>query len=244
MSHPINNLRFLELSIACDEVLPCMGLFQQLGFQSLPTNEIWDYPYAVMSDGRCFIGLHDKAHFEKISENSRFSFACEDISNAQRFLNDKSHYLAYSDLDSDDTAQNALFISPSGIGAHFIAARPFSPPSEKTDSTLGYFRGYLFPKSHEEESLSFWEDIGLLAMHDEDSKYIQLSTNNFNAVVSDFDQLKELALLFEHPEPESIFPHLARYGMGINMPENGLAMNGVFSITAPNGIELIVKKES
>ena len=242
MSKVISNLRFLELSIACDDVLHSLSFFQELGFHTIDTNDIWDYPYVVISDGRCSIGLHQKENFDLISPITRFAFAHNDVALVQREMLDQDHQITYSDLDSDDIIQNTLFTAPSGVGAHILAARPFSPLSQPQESVLGYFRSYLVPHGKNGQSLSFWEHLGLLVTEDKEHG-VHISTTEFNAVLAEFD-FAQPALIFEHQDPESIFPHLARFGVAISMPETGLPMDGVFSIKTPQGIDLIVRKEN
>ena len=243
MSHPISNLRFLELSLYSEDVLHDLNFFQELGFQSIQTNDIWDYPYAVISDGRQYIGIHQKENFEQISPITRFSFAHENIEETHRQIHDNNQTLIFSDLDSDDKIQHTLFRAPSGLGTHILAARPFSPLSNPKESALGYFRAYLIPHTKLNDSYVFWEQLGLLVTEDK-MHGIHISNKDFNAILGEFSDLEQPALLFEHPEPNSIFPTLARHGISVNMPESGLPMNGVFSIKTPLGVELIVRQES
>jgi len=243
LANIIRNLRFLELSIACDDVLHSLTFFQELGFQAIETNDIWDYPYVVISDGRCYLGLHQKEHFEQISPITRFAFAHNEVEDVIRALADEPHHLAFYDLDSDDKVQHCLFQAPSGFGTHIIAARPFSPLSIPKKSELGYFRAFLLPHNDAKSSTGYWEKLGLLLMEDEEN-VIHISTTDMHVIAGSFPSLKEPALLFEHEDPESIFPHLARFGIAVDMPENGLPMDGFFCIKTPQGIDLIVRKES
>jgi len=89
---PISNLRFLEYSIACENVLHSLEFFQSLGFSALATNDIRSYPYAVVTDGRCFLGLHEKNHFNELSMQPRFSFVHDEISPIVRYLNDNNYH--------------------------------------------------------------------------------------------------------------------------------------------------------
>ena len=50
--------RFLEISIYTPAIQESLEFYESLGFQQASVSETWPYPYAVVSDGRLFIGLH------------------------------------------------------------------------------------------------------------------------------------------------------------------------------------------
>jgi len=188
------------------------------------------------------LGLHQKENFDAISAVTRFTFAHNDVASTQRLMLDNNYHLLLGDLDNDDHVQHCLFASPSQLGCHILAARPFSPLSETSESKLGYFRTYLVPNSQATDSIRFWENLGQLVIEDE-LHGIHVSSQNFNALIGKFQDLSQPALLFEHPDPESIFPLLARFGIAINMPDSGLPMGSHFSVRTADGIELIIKSE-
>ena len=138
--NPLSNLRFLEYSVPYDNVLDNLKFFEQLGFTALPTNDIWDYPYAVITDGRCFIGLHAREHFEQLSTQPRLSFVNDEIGPIVRYLNDHSHTVMKSSL-SEDEFQHTVFKGTNQAAINILAARSFSPPAKENhkDSLLGYF---------------------------------------------------------------------------------------------------------
>ena len=50
--------RFLEVSVHAPEILESLAFYEQLGFTQATVGETWSHPYAVVTDGRLFIGLH------------------------------------------------------------------------------------------------------------------------------------------------------------------------------------------
>ena len=50
--------RFLEISVHAPDVLASLAFYEELGFSQVTTGEAWPYPYAVVTDGRLGIGLH------------------------------------------------------------------------------------------------------------------------------------------------------------------------------------------
>ena len=50
--------KFLEISIHAPDIKASYEFYEGLGFRSVDVGEIWSHPYAVLSDGAIFLGLH------------------------------------------------------------------------------------------------------------------------------------------------------------------------------------------
>jgi hypothetical protein len=53
--------RFLELGLGAPDILESLHFYRTLGFTELAVGEVWPHKYAVVTDGRIFIGLHGQA---------------------------------------------------------------------------------------------------------------------------------------------------------------------------------------
>jgi predicted lactoylglutathione lyase len=241
---PLRNLRFLEYSIACESVLHTLEFFQQLGFTPLPTNDIRDYAYAVITDGRCFLGLHEKNSFEKISDQPRLSFVHDDIPPIVKHLNNNSITVLQADL-AEDEFQQTVFKGPNHSIVNILAARSFSPPPRENykDSVLGYFRGIVSPTTRLDKSTEFWEQMGLLVMPTLDDDVVAVSSNQLTMLLVDNDEISEPGVIFEHPKPESLFPHFSRYGINLEVSEQHMILESEYLLKAPNGLHIWVKRE-
>src|SRR6202165_3485125 len=51
---------FHETSIAVDDVRASIEFYERLGFTQAPTTDTLTHPYGVLTDGRLFIGLHQR----------------------------------------------------------------------------------------------------------------------------------------------------------------------------------------
>lgn len=242
--NPLSNLRFLEYSIPCENVLHNLEFFQQLGFTALPTNDIRNYPYAVVTDGRCFIGLHEKNYFESISQNPRISFVNENIAPIVSHLHDNDMSVLHSQLDEDEF-QQTVFKSPHQTVVNVLAARSFSlPPKESyKDSVLGYFRGIVLPTSKLDKASEFWGNLGQLVMPTNNEKSMAVSSNRLNMLLVEDDNHDASGFIFEHPEPEQLFSHFSRYGITLEVSEQSLVLDSEYLLKAPNGMRLWVKRE-
>ena len=50
--------RFLEISLAANDVAESLAFYEALGFVQAVVGEAWPHPYAVVTDGRISLGLH------------------------------------------------------------------------------------------------------------------------------------------------------------------------------------------
>ena len=50
--------RFLELSVATDDIRTSVEFYERLGFTQCVTSDVWPHPYGALTDGRLVIGLH------------------------------------------------------------------------------------------------------------------------------------------------------------------------------------------
>ena len=50
--------RFLEYSVATPDVAASLEFYIKLGFSPAEVGEAWPHPYAVVTDGRIHLGLH------------------------------------------------------------------------------------------------------------------------------------------------------------------------------------------
>ena len=99
------------------------------------------------------------------------------------------------------------------------------------------------PTSKIKRSSAFWEEMGLLVMQTFDDNVVSVSANRLNLLLVDDEDRDVPGLLFEHPQPESLFPHFARYGLTLEVSEKNLILDSEYLLKAPNGLHLWVKRE-
>ena len=51
---------FHEISLAVDDVRAAVEFYERLGFTQATTTDTYSHPYGVLTDGRLFIGLHQR----------------------------------------------------------------------------------------------------------------------------------------------------------------------------------------
>jgi len=240
---PVSNLRFLEYSIPVDNVLHSMQFFQELGFKSLITNDIRSYPYAVITDGRCFIGLHERSEFNKLGQAPRFSFVHDEIAPIVRYLGDNNYQLINSQLD-EDQFQQTIFRSPTDTVINILAARTFSLPStdERKNSFLGHFKGFVVPTSNVQNCVNFWESLELLVLPLPDEQTVSISANRLNMLLVENSTHRLPGLFFEHVQPEALFPLFSRLGLTLEVGENNMVLGSEFRFKTPDGLHVWIKR--
>ncbi|MBT8141409.1 MAG: hypothetical protein HKN88_00350 [Gammaproteobacteria bacterium] len=244
-SNPLSKLRFLELSVPAANVLNSLTFFQQLGFTSIHTNDIWNYPYGVISDGRCFIGLHDANHYQVTGEHPRLSFVHEHVAPLLNGLQDSDFSVLHAETD-EDRFQHASLKGIDNIPLHIMAARSFSPPSghQRKDSLLGYFRGVVLLTANLHKAEKFWNDVGLLVMPIEEEQCLMVSSNRLNMLLLEKNASDQCGLLFEHPQPESLFAQFARFGITLKVGEDDLVLGSEYQFRTPDGMPIWIRREA
>ncbi len=53
--------RFLEASLATPDIQASLDFYVKLGFSQAEVGDAWPHPYAVVTDGRICLGLHQAA---------------------------------------------------------------------------------------------------------------------------------------------------------------------------------------
>ena len=161
--------RFLEISLPAPRTLESWQFYQALGFTSATVGEIWPHRYAVVTDGRVAIGLHDAT-----LEGPTLSYVLPDLARHTAELE-----AAGIEFDSrvlgDDAFNEARFQAPAGVRARLVEARTFSPPERAKGSLLGWFEEYAVPVSDLERSRAYWEALGFVTAAEEDEPWPHLS---------------------------------------------------------------------
>src|SRR5512138_541747 len=115
--------RFLEISVQAPDIRESLSFYETLGFEQLLVGEVWPYPYAVVTDGRLYIGLHA----QRIREPT-LTFVLQDL--RARLDDLESLGIGFEELDiAPDVFNHASFVDPSGQRVTLVEARTFSPPS-------------------------------------------------------------------------------------------------------------------
>jgi hypothetical protein len=161
--------RFLEVSIPVPRILESWQFYQSLGFTSATVGEIWSHRYAVVTDGRIAIGLHDAP-----LEHSVISFVLPDLAHHTAQL-EAAGVRFESQVLGDDAFNEARFVAPAGQFVRLLEARTFSPPERVHSSVLGWFEEFAVPVGDLERARAYWEKLGFVTAAEESAPWPHLS---------------------------------------------------------------------
>lgn len=152
--------KFLELSLHAPAILESIEWWEKLGFRQLDTNDVWRHPYAVVSDGRAIIGLHQYPF-----ESPALTFVRPGLADALPALRAAGVEFAFAKT-GDDEYHEAGFLSPDGQMIALLESRTHSPPAfdESDFSVGGELDALHLPARRIDRSLPFWARLGLTVL--------------------------------------------------------------------------------
>jgi len=156
--------RFLEFSLATPDIRASLDFYSRLGFSQAQVGEAWLHPYAVVTDGRICLGLHQQA----IPAPS-LTFVRPELLKFLDHLEGRGIEFEFRHLGNDVFNEVGWF-DPSGQLVRLIEARTFSPSKRlATDTSLcGYFLEIAMPSPGGESAKQYWEEFGFVGMDEMD----------------------------------------------------------------------------
>lgn len=187
--------RFLEVSVHAPDVLASLGFYERLGFTQLSTGEAWSYPYAVVTDGRLAIGLHQR----ELAQSPLLSFVLPDLFEHAEGLERIGIEFLSRRLGSD-VFNELSFETPGGQLLRLLEARTFSPSQRAPGATsrLGWFEEVALPVDDIRTAAGFWEKLGFAPVEEGDDPYphIGLTSDTLNVALLPAGSLSRPALVF------------------------------------------------
>jgi len=231
--------RFLEISVYTPEILESIAFYEALGFQQIATNETWSHPYAVLTDGRLFLGLHQQA-----GKSPTLCFVQADLAQHAAQLRQFGIIFDREHL-SGDSFNELGFHDPNGQHIRLLEARTFSPPDIDAcfSSSCGYFAEYGMPVREFENTRLFWEQLGFIAMDEAAQPFNRLSmtSNHLNLGLHRSRALRQPLLVFEDDDMRERLTHLKKQGLELSdeMPDS-LDEHSNAVLIAPEGTRLLL----
>lgn len=231
--------RFLEISVQTPDILASLSFYESLGFQQVPTGEVWPYPYSVITDGRLFLGLHQHQ-----IKSPTLSFVQADLARHVAQLHQLGIVPDHEHLGGD-SFNELSFHGPELQHIRLLEARTFSPPDIDVSftSSCGYFVEYGMPVHEFETALVFWEQLGFIAMSEEKKPFHRwsLTSDHLNLGLHRSRALRKPLLVFEDPDMRERLSHLKERGFELSdeMPDS-LDEHSNALLIAPEGTRLLL----
>ena len=230
--------RFLEVSVHTPDVRASLAFYESIGFVQGTVGEIWTHPYAVVTDGHLYIGLHGAgipspsltwvwpnlaSHAPELEAlGIEFDFA--------RFGEETFHELGFSD--------------PSGHTIKLLEARTFSPLAvgHAPTTAIGYFEEFGLPTRNLDVASAFWDKLGLVAFErlEEPFPKAVLAGSDINVGLYDLE-LRAPVLAFSDPQMGERIETLRQKGLRFQsrLPR-GLDPRESAILDAPEGTTLLL----
>ena len=189
--------RFLEVSVATTDARASLEFYESLGFSQALVGDVRDHAYAVVSDGRLCLGLH-----ERDMPSPTLTWVRSDLARHAAELQALGIELLRRQLD-EESFHELEFQDPAGQTVALIEARTFSPPAGEAlrASQLGYFEEIGIPTPDRERSSAFWESLGLVTFDPEERPLPKVVAAASGLNIGLYDpELSRPVLTFSHPE--------------------------------------------
>src|SRR5437868_12307966 len=231
--------RFLEISVHAQAIQESLEFYQALGFEQASVGETWPYPYAVVTDGRLFLGLHGA-----VVRSAALTVVLPRLAAGIDRLREYGVEFDQERL-GNDVFNQATFTAPGGQSVNLLEARTFSPPSlDRTVlTTCGYFSEYAMPVREAQPSREFWEPLGFVAMEEEPLPFprTSLTSDLLNLGLYRTRALRQPLLVFEDPDMRERLARLRERGFKLSdeMPDSlDESTNAI--VEAPEGTRLLL----
>ena len=229
--------RFLEISLHTPDIRASLEFYESLGFVQAPVGETWPHPYAVVTDGRLFLGLHGA-----VIRSPALTFVLPGLARAIERLREIGIAPAQERIGNDVFNQVA-FTAPADVCVNLIEARTFSPPAQGTSTTCGYFAEFAMPVRDLEIGKRFWEPLGFVAMEEELLPFarMQLTSDRLNLGFYRARAFKHPLLTFEDAHMRERLARLRERGFRLSdeMPDS-LEDTANAVLEAPEGTRLLL----
>jgi hypothetical protein len=230
--------KFLELTLRAPRILDSWQFYQRLGFTPATVGEAWSHGYAVVTDGRISIGLHDAG-----VPHPALAFVRPDLLRHLQVLEGLGVEFE-SRVLGDDQFNEATFEAPDGQLVRLLEARTFSPPPRPPMSALGWFEEYALPVADLERARDGWERLGFVAAAESDEPWphLALTSDTLDLGLYRTRAIEPPTLIFECDDLVALRERLAAAGIE---PERSLPKQldarAALLVEAPEGTRLLAR---
>jgi catechol 2,3-dioxygenase-like lactoylglutathione lyase family enzyme len=230
--------RFLEYSIPTPDIRASLDFYGSLGFSQAEVGETWPHPYAVVTDGRLHLGLHQQPTPQQTTAHHTaahhatgqhaiaalpthaaaplpaLTFVKADVLHQLGILESRRVSLEYRKL-GNDVFNEIGWLDPSGHLVRLIEARTFSPIKNPPGSLCGYFQEIGLPAPDRELAKNYWEELGFVGLDEPHAALAHISCTSDSIDIGLYDpaQLGVPTLVFETDDVAAALARLADAGI-------------------------------
>jgi catechol 2,3-dioxygenase-like lactoylglutathione lyase family enzyme len=231
--------RFLEFSTTTPDIQASLDFYGKLGFSQADVGEAWPHPYAVVTDGRVCIGLHQDA-----MPAPSITFVKPDLLKHLEALERLGIEFEFRHL-GNDVFNEVGWLDPYEHRIRLVEARTFSPSKRlATDTSLcGYFLEIALSAHGLAAAKSYWEKFGFVGIDESDAQppRVSCTSDTIDVGLYELKQLRRPTLLFETDDVASRVVLLAELGIEPSgeLPV-ALKQSQCATFTAPEGTPIVL----
>jgi catechol 2,3-dioxygenase-like lactoylglutathione lyase family enzyme len=230
--------RFLEIGVHATDILESLAFYESLGFVQARVGDAHAHPYAVVTDGRLYLGLHATER-----DSPSLAWIHPGLAAHAVALQSLGIELAYSRL-GEEAFHELAFHDPSGQQIVLVEARTYSPPAAGATrpSALGYFEEFGIPASDLARATAFWDALGLVAFDPVRAPFTRVvaSHRDLNIGLYDVD-LRRPVLTFSEPDMAARIANLREQGHRfVERLPRGMDATANALLEAPEGTWLLL----
>jgi catechol 2,3-dioxygenase-like lactoylglutathione lyase family enzyme len=203
--------RFLEFSLATPDIQASLDFYLRVGFSQADVGEAWQHPYAVVTDGRICLGLHQQA-----LPAAAMTFVKPNLLKHVDGFEELGLEFEFRRLGNDVFNEVGWF-DPSGQLIRLIEARTFSPSKRAgiDTSQCGYFIEIALPTADLQESKSYWERFGFVGIDETNDRlpHISCTSDYIDLGLYEPSHLRRSTLRFEVDDVAGTLARLAEVGI-------------------------------
>ncbi len=229
---------FHEASLVVEDVRESVEFYERLGFIHATTNDTLAHPYGVLTDGRLFIGLHEREGASPV-----LTFVRPGI--AESLPAFAAAGLSLSFCRTGEHVFNEIgLLDPFGHALAVLEARTYSPVARALTevSLCGDFSEVSLPVTNFAIAQGFWEALGFVAAGETQEPYPHLPlTSDYLDVSFHSPQVCERAMLvFRDPDMRARIARLRELGVPLGPLTPPSAASGSALLESPDGTPLVL----
>jgi catechol 2,3-dioxygenase-like lactoylglutathione lyase family enzyme len=230
--------RFHELSLATADIRASIEFYERLGFTQTATADTYSHPYGVLTDGRLYLGLHERAAPSPILTFVRPGIAaCLDEFAALGIE------LTLCRV-GEEVFNEIGFEGPHGEAVRVLEARTFSPAVRGVGevSLCGDFAEVSLPAGDFARAQAFWEPLGFVATGETEAPHVHLPLTS-DAVDLAFHRPRTSdapLVVFRAPDMRERIARLRALGVTEEALPRGIARDANALLTSPEGTCLLL----
>lgn len=234
--------RFLEFSLPTPDIRASLDFYTELGFSQAQVGDAWPHPYAVVTDGRICLGLHQAA-----LPAASMTFVMPGLLKHLDALERRGLQFEFRHL-GNDVFNEVGWVDPSGQWVRLIEARTFSPSKRPglDISRCGYFLEIALPASSQEVAKDYWEQFGFVGIEEDDGlPHVSCTSDTIDLGLYDPAHLRRSTLHFEVDDVKASLAQLAAIGVSPSgeLPAP-LRQKGAAVLLAPEGTPILLTQSA